>query len=192
MSGRVNALASPAQGTYTEETVAEPLNFDAAFALHNRIVFRTARSYVNDTGLAEDITQEVFLRLYRNIDSVPAGELLRAWLLRVTINVALNSIRGNSRSAVRDDEYYKSATTRTEGPAQPADEYERKQLIEQTRHALEKIREPMRSCLILKQQGTSYREIAEILSINEASVGSYVARGRKEFVRVYGKVGGSK
>jgi len=136
--------------------------------------------------------QEVFLRLYKNLDSAPRGDLLRPWLLRVTINVALNSLRGQNRSAVRDDEFYKSAVRESDGPTQPVEDYERKQLIAQTRSALDKIREPMRSCLILKQQGLSYREISEILNLNEACVGSYVARGRKELVRVYGKVGSSK
>ncbi|HYO92265.1 MAG TPA: sigma factor-like helix-turn-helix DNA-binding protein, partial [Pyrinomonadaceae bacterium] len=69
-------------------------------------------------------------------------------------------------------------------------DFERRAQIEEARRALEKIKEPMRSCLLLKQQGLSYREIAETLSLNEANVGSLIARGRKEFVRVYGKIGG--
>jgi RNA polymerase sigma-70 factor (ECF subfamily) len=93
---------------------------------------------------------------------------------------------------VRDDEYFKSADSHFEALPAPAEEYERKQLVEKARMALEKIKEPMRSCLTLKQQGLSYKEIAEALSLNETSVGSYVARARKEFVRVYGKVGGRK
>ena len=106
--------------------------------------------------------------------------------------MALNTIRGQARSAVRDDEYYKNASSPFDGSPAPVEELERKQLIEKTRQALDKIKEPMRSCLTLKQQGLSYREIAEALSLNETSVGSYVARARKEFVRVYDKVGGRK
>jgi DNA-directed RNA polymerase specialized sigma24 family protein len=48
----------------------------------------------------------------------------------------------------------------------------------------------MRSCLLLRHQGLSYREIANTLSVKETNVGSLVARGRKEFARVYGKIGG--
>jgi len=62
--------------------------------------------------------------------------------------------------------------------------------IEEARRALDKIKEPMRSCLLLKQQGLSYKEIATTLSLKETNVGSLVARGRKEFARVYGKIGG--
>ena len=64
--------------------------------------------------------------------------------------------------------------------------------IEEARRALDKIKEPMRSALLLKQQGLSYQEIATALSVNEGNVGSLVARGRKEFVRVYGKIGGTR
>ena len=175
------------------ETNAQPLGFDEAFTLHHRAVFRMARSVVRDDALAEDVTQEVFLRLYRNLDSTPGEELLRAWLLRVTINVARNTLRGQSRATAREDEFAKRAEDRgwftTEAPEE---EYERRVLIEEARRALEKIKEPMRSALLLKQQGLSYREIATALSLNETNVGSLIARGRKEFVRVYGKIGGSK
>ena len=71
-------------------------------------------------------------------------------------------------------------------------DYERRAEIEEARRALGQIKEPMRSCLLLKQQGLSYREIAQTLSLNETNVGSLIARGRKEFMRVYGKIGGRR
>ncbi len=175
--------------TEIDETAAG-LGFDEAFTLHHRAVFRTARALVRDPGLAEDVTQEVFLRLYQHMDSTPGEELLRAWLLRVTMNVARNAIRGQSRSTAREDEYARQAEMDGAFTAEPELDFERRTQIEEARRALEKIKEPMRSCLLLKQQGLSYREIAETLSLNEVNVGSLIARGRKEFVRVYGKIGG--
>ena len=170
-------------------TAATPLSFDEAFTLHHRAVFRTARAVVRDSGLAEDVTQEVFLRLYRNLDSTPGEELLRAWLLRVTLNVARNTLRGQSRSIARDSEYQKNSEEGWFSVA-PAEDYERRVALEEARRALDKVKEPMRSCLLLKQQGLSYREIATTLSLKETNVGSLIARGRKEFARVYGKIGG--
>jgi RNA polymerase sigma-70 factor (ECF subfamily) len=169
-----------------------PLSFDEAFTLHHRAVFRTARAMVRDNGLAEDVTQEVFLRLYRNLEQTPGEELLRAWLLRVTMNVARNTLRGQGRATAREDEYAKRAERDGWFTAAPEEDYERRAEIEEARRALAKIKEPMRSCLLLKQQGLTYREIAETLSLNEANVGSLVARGRKEFMRVYGKIGGDR
>lgn len=189
MSERARALLDSVPDEM-ETTATAALGFDEAFTLHHRAVFRTARAMVRDTGLAEDVTQEVFLRLYKNMDSTPKDELLRAWLLRVTMNVARNTLRGQGRASAREEEYAKQAEMEGAFTAEPEIDFERRAQIEETRRALEKIKEPMRSCLLLKQQGLSYREIAETLSINETNVGSLIARGRKEFVRVYGKIGG--
>lgn len=188
MSGQARALIDSM--SHEIATAASSLSFDEAFALHHRAVFRTARSVVRDAALAEDITQEVFLRLYRNHDATPGDELLRAWLLRVTLNVARNTLRGQGRSLVRDNEYLKTSLSVGATTAAPEMEYERRLEIEEARRALDKIKEPMRSALLLKQQGLSYREIATTLAINETNVGSLVARGRKQFARVYGKIGG--
>jgi RNA polymerase sigma factor (sigma-70 family) len=191
MNGQARALIESMPNELGTEAVS-PLSFDEAFTLHPRAVFRTARAVVRDSALAEDVTQEVFLRLYRNLDSTPGEELLRAWLLRVTLNVARNTIRGNTRSMVRDNEYHKESVETGFYVDAPEEDYERKIAIEEARRALEKIKEPMRSCLLLKQQGLSYKEIATTLSIKETNVGSLVARGRKEFARVYGKIGGRR
>ncbi|HET8783193.1 MAG TPA: sigma-70 family RNA polymerase sigma factor [Pyrinomonadaceae bacterium] len=192
MNGQARALIESMPNDIGTQAVS-PLSFDEAFTLHHRAVFRTARAVVRDSALAEDVTQEVFLRLYRNLHATPGEELLRAWLLRVTLNVARNTLRGQSRSMVRDNEYHKTTTENGSVAAEaPAEDYERRMAIEEARRALDKIKEPMRSCLLLKQQGLSYREIATSLSLKETNVGSLVARGRKEFARVYGKIGGRR
>ena len=191
MSESARALTDSMPNTI--ETTAQPLGFDEAFTLHHRAVFRTARALVRDVGLAEDVTQEVFLRLYRNLDATPGEELLRAWLLRVTMNVARNTLRGQSRSVAREDEYAKRAEANSWFTVSaPEEDFERRTEIEEARRALDKIKEPMRSALLLKQQGLSYREIANALQLNETNVGSLIARGRKEFVRFYGKIGGTR
>lgn len=164
------------------------LTFDEAFTLHHRTVFAMARAVVRDSAVAEEVTQEVFLKLYRHFASLPAPELLRPWLLRVTMNEARNTIRGQSRSMARDTEYQKTA----DQALVPRPEYENRQALEAVRRALDKVNEPMRSCLLLRHQGLSYREIAQTLSLKENYVGSLVARARKEFARVYGKIGVSQ
>ena len=172
--------------TEAAETTHERLGFDEAFTLYHRVVFRVARNVTGNEAQAEDVVQEVFLKLYKNIDDVPAGELLKAWLIRVALNAAKNAVRGNSRATVREDNYFKETGFEAE-TTHPEILFERRQEIAAAQRALVKIREPMRSCLILKQQGLSYREIAAALSVNEASVGTFVARGRQEFIRFYGK-----
>jgi len=178
------------------QTAAAPAPaFDEAFTLHHRAVYRAAYALVRDTGLAEDVTQEVFLKLYQHLGSLQNGEHVRPWLLRVATNTALNTIRSRSRSGAREDEFAHAATAGGHGGSGPVGieaDYERRAEIDEARRALEQVKEPMRSCLLLKQQGLSYREIAQTLSINEVNVGSLIARGRKEFMRVYGKIGGRR
>ena len=191
MNGQARALIESMPNDIGTEATSS-LSFDEAFTLHHRAVFRTARAIVRDSALAEDVTQEVFLRLYRNLHATPGEDLLRAWLLRVTLNVARNTVRGQNRSMVRDNEYHKSTAEYGFNVDAPEEDYERRLAIEEARRALDKIKEPMRSCLLLKQQGLSYREIANSLSLKETNIGSLVARGRKEFARVYGKIGGRR
>jgi RNA polymerase sigma-70 factor (ECF subfamily) len=190
----VEALINSMPETVRAAAAATP-NFDEAFTLHHRAVFRAAYALVRDAGLAEDVTQEVFLKLYRHIGSLQNEEHVRPWLLRVASNTALNTIRSRSRAGVREEEFVAAATVGGSGSAAPVGveaDYERRTEIEEARRALAQVKEPMRSCLLLKQQGLSYKEIARTLSINETNVGSLIARGRKEFMRVYGKVGGRR
>jgi len=175
----------------SEQTAAaaakDTIGFEEAFTLHHRTVFRAARSVVQDAGLAEDVTQEVFIRLYKHIDTLPNLEMLRPWLIRVALNVAKNTLRGNIRANTRDDNYVKETVNNSIFSVES--EYEQKSEVSEINRALSKVKEPLRSCLVLKQQGLSYREIAESLSLNESSIGTYVARARAEFMRFYGKVG---
>lgn len=175
----------------SEQTAAaaakESIGFEEAFTLHHRTVFRAARSVVQDAGLAEDVTQEVFIKLYKHIDTLPNLEMLRPWLIRVALNVAKNTLRGNIRANTRDENYVKETVGNSIFSVET--EFEQKSEVSEINRALNKVKEPLRSCLVLKQQGLSYREIAESLSLNESSIGTYVARARAEFMRFYGKVG---
>ena len=165
----------------------EKIEFEEAFTLHHRTVFRAARSVVQDAALAEDITQETFLRLYKHQDSITDSEMLRPWLIRVAINVAKNTVRAKFRANTRDENYVKESGDMT---AQSVEiDYEEYAGVNEIYKALSKIKEPLRSCLILQQQGLSYKEIAGSLDLNEASIGTFIARARQEFSRFYGKIG---
>jgi RNA polymerase sigma factor (sigma-70 family) len=166
---------------------SERIGFEEAFTLHHRTVFRAARSIVRDPGLAEDVTQEVFIKLYKHQESIVDNEMLKPWLIRVALNIAKNTIRGNIRANTREDNYVKETVENSVYSIES--EYEQQAEVDDINRALYKIKEPLRSCLVLKQQGLSYREIAESLSLNETSIGTYVARARAEFSKFYGRSG---
>lgn len=177
------------QSDATTQTVEDVrLSFDEAFVAHHRVVYRYAYALTRDRGLAEDVAQEVFIRLHQNLDAAQREGMLRAWLLRVTANVARNLLRARSRATARDEEFVAGAG-RAAKIILPDEELLRRTEIAEARRTLNKIKEPMRSCLLLKHEGLSYREIAAALGIKESYVGSLIARGRREFIRLYGKVG---
>jgi len=164
----------------------EGIEFEEAFTLHHRTVFRAARSIVQDAALAEDVTQETFIRLYHHQDSILNDEMLRPWLIRVAINVAKNTVRTHVRANTRDENYVKEQGDKI---SSVETDYEEAAGISEINRCLDKIKEPLRSCLILKQQGLSYKEIAASLELNEASVGTFIARARNEFAKHYGRHG---
>jgi DNA-directed RNA polymerase specialized sigma24 family protein len=105
MSERVaEALINSVPETVTTDAAPAP-TFDEAFTLHHRAVYRAAYSLVRDAGLAEDVTQEVFLKLYQHLGSLQDEGHVRPWLLRVATNTALNTLRSRSRSNVREEEF---------------------------------------------------------------------------------------
>ncbi len=173
----------------TAETQGEGyLTFEEAFSAHQRLVYRYAYSLTRDGALAEDVTQEVFLRLHQHLDESQRGSMLRAWLLRVTANVARNLMRARRRAAVRD-EAFAMEMSRSEDTIVPDDELARKAEIAKAQRALAAIKEPLRSCLMLRNEGLSYREIAAVLGLRESSVGSLIARARTSFMKLYTKIG---
>src|SRR5437879_12152341 len=91
-----------------DQSAPQTVRFGDAFTAHHRAVYATARAVVRDAALAEEVRQGVFLKLYRHLGCTPSAELLRAWLLRVTVNEARNTIRGHSRSRARDTEYQRT------------------------------------------------------------------------------------
>lgn len=181
--------------TSAERACAVRLSFEQAFEVHHQVVYRYAVALTRDVGLAEDVVQEVFVRLYQNLDAAQReGQgneiMLRAWLLRVTANVARNILRGLSRAQLRDESFAAHSLQVTEAEL-PDEALLRQTEIAEARRALAKLKEPMRSCLLLKHEGLSYKEIAAALDLNETNVGSLIARARREFIRVYGKIGKS-
>ena len=179
----VDSMSEKAAAAVAKETI----EFEEAFSLHHRTVFRAARSVVQDPGLAEDVTQEVFIKLYKHLDTISDQEMLRPWLIRVALNEAKNTLRTKIRANNRDENYVKDTVESSVSSVE--DEFEERAGINEINRALSKIKEPLRSCLVLKQQGLSYKEIARSLELNETSIGTYVARARAEFMRFYGKVG---
>src|SRR5262247_3642473 len=133
MNGAYISLCDGNLKEFGETASAQQLSLEEAFAAHHRLVFRYAVSLTANKALAEDVVQEVFVRLHQNIEAAQRNGVLRGWLLRVTANVSRNLLRGQFRAHARDEAY--AAMTEEQG-ASPEAQLLRRVEIEKARHAL--------------------------------------------------------
>lgn len=154
-----------------EETVAE------LYATMRTPLLGYACQVVGSTGEAEDLVQIAFLRLFDQLRSRAQIDNLRSWLYRVVHNLAIDQLRrqGKQESAVTEWLAQRALET-----AQTSAEEDliRKQSIT---HSLAILNVRERYCLILRAEGLSYKEIADVLSISAKAVSVYLTRGLKKF-----------
>lgn len=124
---------------------------------------------------AEDIVQSAFLRLFEQLSRRQTIDNLRAWIYRVVHNLAIDSLRRETRLA----DLARSGQWPAVASGTPPDE----RLIrnQQIASALARLNARERDCLLLRAEGLSYQEIADVLSTTSKSVSVYLARGLKKF-----------
>jgi RNA polymerase sigma-70 factor (ECF subfamily) len=122
---------------------------------------------------AADVTQQVFLQVFRKIGQFSGRSQVGTWIYRVAVNEALQHIRKAKRSRLRPLEHEPMDRT-----SDSHESFDDKQLLEQ---ALALIDPDLRSAFLLREvEGLSYTEIAEALEIPEGTVGSRLNRVRRE------------
>lgn len=153
-------------------------DFDRVYHELFPMLFRVAFRIAGERGLAEDLTQEAFLRLLRRETPLPDIDQTRYWLLRVVRNLSLNHEKRRERE--------RRAVRRLEGGsgsyALPADAA---LLAEATRDAVQEalnaLPHNMRTALVLREYaGMSYREISAALGISEGNVKVRMHRARQQ------------
>ncbi|MDQ2841080.1 MAG: RNA polymerase sigma factor [Acidobacteriota bacterium] len=137
-----------------------------------------------DRATAEETVQESFLRLHQHLLAGGDRTNLRAWLYRVTHNLARNaqSSARSSRTGALED-LMPAAQPAT--PAASAEEelldLEQKELL---RQAFSRLSPAQRNCLVLRSQGLKYREIAEALDLSTSTVAENVQRGLEKLKEI--------
>jgi RNA polymerase sigma factor (sigma-70 family) len=152
-------------------------SFAAYYSEHHRRIFHLCLRYSNgDRGLAEDLTQEAFIRLYRHLPNLTAHEDLGGWLYRVATNLALSELR---RRKFRLAWFARRAKESTENEERRPDELmEERQLAECALATLATLPPLERVAMSMKiLDGKTQLEIAETLSISEGYVSKLIARG---------------
>jgi RNA polymerase sigma-70 factor (ECF subfamily) len=155
---------------------------------YSRKIFNLAYRFTSSVSGAEDLTQEVFIRIYKTLDQYDAkqGDLSN-WLMRLARNLIIDDYRHRQRNpqnsmadAVDDHQYHLRAVGTS---AQR--EMERKELASQVQEGIDKLPDDLRTCVILRDiEELSYQEIVDVLKIPEGTVKSRINRGRIELAKI--------
>ncbi len=150
-------------------------------------IFRLAQRYLRDPARAEDITQDVFIRVFHAAETYRPTAKFTTWVYRITVNLCLNALRDRrSRPEVAfesgSDESgggggYENIISETVNPAQQLEVEELSQAINR---ALETLPEGQRTVVLLRRYDElSYEEIAEVTGNTPAAVKSLLSRARQ-------------
>jgi RNA polymerase sigma-70 factor, ECF subfamily len=161
---------------------------------HQKRVFGLCYRFTGNAADAEDLTQDVFLKIYSNLGSFDATRgSLPVWITTMTRNLLVDNFRRtrNQRATNSlDDGWEQSEELKpadrlvASGPT-PLESVARKELANMVQGALAKVSVELREAVILRDlQDLDYKEIAQVLAIPEGTVKSRISRGRAELARL--------
>ena len=163
--------------------------FDGIVYRYQQPVQNFLRRYLRDRDRMEDLTQEVFIRVYKSRERYQPTAKLRTWLFTIATRLALNEIRSIRRkrrvfSEVADEPEADSPSPfraaedyREEAPAEQVQEKELGKIIDRL---IEELPPNQKAAILLSQlQKLSYKEIAEVLDMSVMAVKSLLMRGRE-------------
>ena len=158
--------------------------FEHLMRRHERLVLMTAYRLLGSLPDAQDVSQEVFLRLYRNLGKVESTGSLSAWLYRVTSNACHDARRRKRPES--PVEFAEDLRDTVADPQQAAAEAERRRVLSMS---LRRLPPKERDALVLRDlEGLSTEEVARALGTSTATVRSQVSKARvkvREFVERY-------
>jgi RNA polymerase sigma factor (sigma-70 family) len=156
-----------------------PPSWDEVVRQHSGRVFRLAYRLTGNLHDAEDLTQDVFIRVFRSLSTYTPGTF-EGWLHRITTNLFLDTVRRRQR--IRFDALADDAAERLSG-REPAPEHvlDDQMLDADVQAALDALPPDFRAAVVLCDiEGLSYEEIAATLGIKLGTVRSRIHRGRSQ------------
>jgi RNA polymerase sigma-70 factor (ECF subfamily) len=157
--------------------------FNAEYAQLFPVIFRVAFRVTGDSGIAEDLCHEAFIKYYERHEPLPDTNQAKYWLIRVVKNMALNHEKRKSRE--------RNAVSKLEKITPQYAESEEKRVLEDelkssVQAALNKLPPKLKMVLVLKEYGgLNYREIGAMLKISEGNVKVRVFRAREQLEKLF-------
>jgi len=159
-----------------------------------RKVFNVAYKFVGKHDEAEDLTQDIFLKIFRSLDTFDRRANFQTWLISISRNLCIDhyrSVRKERETIDRDVDAGELAPATAEpGPVAALEQRDRVMLL---KDALAALPETLRTAVVMRDiQELSYQEIADRLRLPEGTVKSRINRGRTELARQIRKMRGSE
>ena len=155
-----------------------------------RPIFSLIVRMVRHSQLAEDLTQDVFVKAFRALASYDHQRKLSSWLFKIAHNATIDHLRKGRLSTVsldpaRGESPALVATIADERVESPEEARERKELAELLEAAIDELRSTYREVLLLRhREELSYQEIADITGSSLGAVKTNLHRGRKELAEI--------
>lgn len=196
MANLASAIAIPGgEAALVEELKAgSERAFTQLIAQYHQPIYSVIARSLQDPADASDITQEVFIKVFRNIRSFHGEASLRTWIYRIALHEASNQRRWWSRHKRQEitmetpcsghesdfeGEPLSLGSTLADEHDSPFDHAAQAEVRERVEAALREVPEAFRTVVILREiEGFAYEEIAEILGVNLGTVKSRLTRGR--------------
>ncbi|MDB4879260.1 MAG: polymerase sigma factor, sigma-70 family [Gemmatimonadetes bacterium] len=160
---------------------------------YERPVFSLVFRMVRDRELAEDLTQDTFVKVLSHLDRYRADFKFSSWLFKIANNVAIDHLRrrqldtvsmDGSPNAVSADAVESTRFDVADDAENALDEMEARELGSAIERAIARLRPEYRSCIMLRHvEGRSYEEIASTLDLPLGTVKTYIHRARHELRR---------
>lgn len=168
--------------------------FNVLVKRYLRPIYSYICHYVEDSQLAEDLTQETFLRAYRSLGSFDRSRSFKSWLFAIATNVSKSALRRNRQSPVllHDETHSLNLLENMEGSlACFEEEISDDRLARIVGQSLRKLPLPVRQAIILRHvYDLSYEEVAQAMQANLNTVRTWLKRGREQLRTLFEKNGG--
>ena len=150
-------------------------------------VYNTCIGILHDEDAAKDISQDVFIELFRSVNKFRGDSKISTWLYRIAINKSLNYIRDNKKhSLVKSIQRFFNSNEREENieiqdysNISPIDMFEQEDHSTALQKAIDKLPTNQKTAFVLKNyEDLSYKEITEIMKLSMSAVESLIHRAR--------------
>jgi RNA polymerase sigma-70 factor (ECF subfamily) len=183
----VQGFTAPTAKTREQNVTASSTTrkgFEELFLAHYVRIAAILRRMLGDSARAEDLANEVFLKLYGQPFPRNDGDNLPGWLYRTAMNLGIDALRSSARRS-----RYEQAAAREEIKKQAAengfDQALRAERQQRVRAVLAELKPAQGQLLLLRASGHSYKELADCLGVEPGSVGTLLIRAEAAFEQRY-------